>query len=121
MAQIINDLEQSSTEYDIVYNNVDDDRYIYATHTIRWDPHSALRCTAGGQSPALGLGHEMAHADFPSFFGRLLGYIPWGDYLNLEEWRVITGAETTAANTLNEATRTNHGGTTYPVPTPISR
>jgi RHS repeat-associated protein len=123
MAQIIKDLERSSTEYDIIYNNLDDDEYISATHTIRWDPHSAL-CTkgGGGQSPALGLGHEMAHADFPSFFGQLLGWIPWGDYSNLEEWRVITGAETAAANTLGEATRSDHiYGYTYSVPTPVSR
>jgi len=85
------------------------------------DPTSALRTTFGGkQTPALGLGHEMAHAD-ASFWDRLIGWVPWPSYDNLEEPRVITGPETAAARTLGEAIRTDHGGTPYTVSTPISR
>ena len=122
MTQIIKDLETSSTEYDLEYNNVGDDEFIYATNTIRWDPHSALCTTGGGsQTPALGLGHEMAHADYPALFGAFLESLPSAAYDNLEEERVITGPETTAAQTLGEGTRTDHAGTPYTVPTPVSR
>ena len=56
MANIIHDLDASSTTYTIVYNNADDDSYDPSTHMIHWDPHSALRCSGGGkQTPALGV------------------------------------------------------------------
>lgn len=121
MAKIVADLERSSTTYTVKTNNMDDDSCDPSTYTIHWDPHSALRCTSGGgQSPALGLGHEMAHAD-AGFFTRLLVYIPWPGYDNLEERRVIVGPETNAARTLGEGTRTNHSGSTYVVLSPTSR
>jgi RHS repeat-associated protein len=121
MAQVIKDLNDSSTDYNILYINDGNDRYDPATHTIFWDPTSALRTTCGGkQTPALGLGHEMAHAD-ASFWDRLIGWVPWSSYDNLEERRVITGPETAAARTLGEAIRTDHGGTPYTVSTPTSR
>lgn len=121
MASIIHNLNGSSTKYTIVINNNDDDSYDPTTHTIHWDPHSAL-CIHSGctQSPALGLGHEMAHADQPWYWG-LVGWVPWPSYDNLEERRVIRGPEKKAAHTLGECTRTDHGGTPYVVPTPISR
>jgi len=121
MAGIIRDLDSSSTIYTIVYNDVDDDSYDPSTRTIHWDPHSALRCRGDGmQAPALGLGHEMAHADQPWYWS-LIGWVPWPGYDNLEERRVIVGPETGAAHTLGEGTRTDHGGTPYTVLTPTSR
>lgn len=121
MAQIIQDLNNSSTTYNIQYINDGNDAYDPTTNTIFWDPNSALRTTCGGtQTPALGLGHEMAHAD-ASFWDQLIGWIPWPNYDNLEERRVITGPETNAAQTLGEAVRTNHGGIPYVVPSPTSR
>ncbi len=121
MAKIIHNLETSSTTYKVNLNNNHDDSYIPSKKTINWDPNSALRTPNGGtQSPALGLGHEMAHADAPWYSG-ILGLISWPGYDNLEERRVIVGSETSAANTLGEDTRTSHGGTTYRVPTPTSR
>ena len=121
MARIINALESSSTVYTVITNNVDDDSYSYSTRTIYWDPHSALCTTSGGtQSPALGLGHEAAHAK-GGFFGQLLNYIPWPAYDTLEERRVIVGPETTAAGTLGEGIRTDHAGQPYRVATPTSR
>jgi len=121
MAEIIDRLDASSTDYIIDYNNLNDDSYNPSTHIIQWDPHSAHRVgCAGSQSPALALGHEMAHADQPWYWS-LIGRIPWPDYDNLEEWRVITGPETGAAHTLGEGTRRDHRGTPYHVQTPTSR
>jgi RHS repeat-associated protein len=120
MAAIINDLIRSSTNYNIDFNGNDDDHYDPSTHTVAWDPNSALRTTNNEcQTPALGLGHEMAHADAP-WWAPWVGWIPWPAYDNLEERRVITGSETRAANTLGEGTRTDHGGTPFTVPTPTS-
>ena len=120
MAAIINDLIRSSTNYNIDFNSNDDDHYDPSTHTVAWDPNSALRTTNNGcQTPALGLGHEMAHADAP-WWAPWVGWIPWPAYDNLEERRVITGAETSAAHTLGEGTRTDHSGTPFTVPTPTS-
>ena len=91
------------------------------SNLINWDPNSALQCTDGGtQSPALGLGHEMAHADAP-WYSKYIGWVPWPSYDNLEERRVIQGPETNAAYTLGEGIRKNHYGTTYWVPTPTAR
>jgi RHS repeat-associated protein len=121
MATIVHDLQVSPALYTIITNNIDDDSYDPSTRTIHWDPHSALRCTSGGkQSPALGLGHEMAHAE-GGFWGRLLVYVGWPGYDNLEERRVIVGPETQAARTLGEGTRTDHSGSTYTVPAPTAR
>src|SRR5713101_1964833 len=89
--------------------------YSRDTHTIFWDPRSALRCLSGGtQSPALGLGHEMAHAD-RGFWDALIGGISSSAYDNLEEKRVITGPETTAARNLGAGIRTDHRGTPHHV------
>lgn len=121
MAKIISDLEKSSTTYTIVIIDDGNDRYMPTTHTIYWDPNSALKTTSGGsQSPALGLGHEMDHAN-ARWYQKAIGGIPSSQYDNLEEKRVITGSETHAARTIGEDTRTNHSGTTYQVLTSTSR
>jgi RHS repeat-associated protein len=119
MAQIIQDLNNSSTIYSVMFNNNNFDDY--SSHIISWDPHSALRCTnKGRQSPALGLGHELAHAD-KSLLDELTGWIHSGQYDTWEEQRVITGPEAAAAGTLGEDTRTDHKGDPYFVPGPTSR
>ncbi len=130
MAAIIDALDADSVTYTVVLNDLDDDSYRYSNRTISWDPHSALRilpgpgdavCTpAGSQSPALGLGHEMAHAQ-ANWWQRLVGGIPWPDYDNLEERRVILGPEAQAARTLGESTRTDHRGMPFRVRTPLER
>src|SRR5580692_1933373 len=52
--------------YRLTLNRRNDDHFDPRTDTIAWDPYSALRTTNGGcQSPALGLGHEVAHAVEP--------------------------------------------------------
>ena|SRR5947209_11260993 len=56
-------LESSRRAFRLSINHRGDDHFDPATNTIAWDPYSALRTTRGGmQSPALGLGHEVAHA-----------------------------------------------------------
>jgi hypothetical protein len=104
----------------INYRNVD--AYDPNTHTIRWDPYSALRTTRGGrQSPALGLGHEIDHAVHDGPRCRHLEALPDRAYDNREERRVVRGSELHAARTLHEAIRRDHAGTCYRVDSPTAR
>lgn len=115
-------LDASRRHFHLTINHRNDDHYDPGTNTIAWDPYSALRTTQGGtQSPALGLGHEVAHAvEAPSREDALTSHrLP--RYDNAEEQRVIRGSERHAARTLGEATRFDHRGTTYRVATPVSR
>jgi RHS repeat-associated protein len=109
MASIISELQNSSTLFIVDFNNNDDDSFDPNTNTVHWDPHSGCGCPLGTQSAALGLGHELGHAETPHL-GNLLGLfsIFAGDYDNWEEARVITGLETEVAQTLGEPTRPNH-------------
>ena len=114
-------LEHGAQRVTLTANHHDADDYDPNTHTIRWDPHSALRTAAGGrQSPALGLGHEVDHAvhDGPREWQRSL--TPDARYDTAEERRVITGSERHAARTLGEAVRHDHGGATYRVASPTA-
>jgi hypothetical protein len=116
MAFIIQDLQNSSTVYTINFNNLNDDSFNPLTNVINWDPNSGCTSSTGGtQSPALGLGHELAHAQHPEL-GNFLANITVlaGNYDNWEEWRVIWGAETDAAHTLGEPTRPDHDCTATP-------
>jgi len=55
---LIERLEHSPVQHRIVIDHRHDDSYRPWTHTIRWDPTSAMRTTNGGrQSPALAPGH----------------------------------------------------------------
>jgi hypothetical protein len=119
---LIERLERSPVQHRIVIDHRHDDSYRPWTHTIRWDPTSALRTTHGGrQSPALGLGHELDHAaesdrDYDRFSS-----IDLPGYDSAEEWRVVTGSERHAAHTLHESTRDDHRGTVYRVGGPTVR
>jgi hypothetical protein len=119
----ITDLNNSDSVYTININDNYDDSYDPSTKTINWDPHAAVETTCGGtQSPALALGHEMGHADEPRFVSAWLQFLQTGDnYENYEERRVIMYIETPAAKMLGEDTRTDHGGTFFPVSSPTSR
>lgn len=115
-------LDSSSRHFQLQINHRDDDHFDPDTNTIAWDPYSALRTTGGGtQSPALGLGHEIAHAvEAPAREAKLSARaLP--RYDDAEERRVIRGSERHAAHTLGEAVRFDHRGTTYRVATPVSR
>ncbi len=71
-----------------------DDSYDPNTHTIYWDPYSALRTTNGGcQSPALILGYEADHAVEPSRLRELGFNHRVRGYDNAEERRGILGSE----------------------------
>lgn len=115
-------LDRSARHFQLAINHRSDDHFDANTSTIAWDPYSALRTTHGGtQSPALGLGHEIAHAiEAPSREASLQSRsLP--HYDNAEERRVIRGSERHAARTLGEGVRYDHRGTPYRVLTPVSR
>lgn len=119
---LIEQLERSRTPHHIVMDHHGNDSYDPNTHTIRWDPFSALLTTDGGsQSPALGLGHEMDHAvENPSRYDGHADAVDF-DYDNAEERRVILGSERHAALTLGESVRFDHSGRLYHVAGPTMR
>ncbi|END4437180.1 RHS repeat protein, partial [Shigella boydii] len=85
--------------------------------TIYWNSRASLFCStelnSKSQSPALGLGHEFAHAQYylldKENFMALLSRTD-KKYENKEEARVITIIESRAAKTLGECTRGAHSG-----------
>lgn len=120
--RLFDKLEDSHRHYSLTINHRNDDHYDPNTHTIAWDPYSALRTTNGGrQSPALGLGHEVDHAIESARTAQRLRNRFDPLYDNAEERRVIRGSEAHAARILGEAQRYDHAGTTYRVPSPIAR
>jgi hypothetical protein len=125
MKQILQKLIESPNIYHIKRDCDGHDRFD-GKDTVYWDPTSALiTTTSGGQTPALGLGHELAHAqgfDYsPDRYDTLVN-ITVPNYDTAEEQRVITGPETLAANFLGEGTRTDHSASSLPtVLTPITK
>ncbi len=114
-------LEHGDRTYRLVTNARDGDFYDPSTHTIHWDPHSALRTTCGTtQTPALGLGHEVDHAVEDAATAAALIDTPDRRFDDAEERRVITGSERHAARTLGEGVRHDHAGTCYRVPSPVA-
>ncbi len=115
-------LQHAKRRFRLEINHRNDDHFDPSHDVIAWDPYSALRTTRGGtQSPALGLGHEIAHAvEAPRRESALAARTVRG-YDTLEERRVICGSERHAAETLGEAVRFDHRGTTFRVATPVSR
>jgi RHS repeat-associated protein len=113
MADVIHTLELSPDTFLIkILRGADcNNRYDSDDRIIYWNPHCGLWCsTGGGQSPAMGLGHEMAHGANPH-------PNTWWDltpYDTREEHRVIEGAENHAAKTLGEGIRHDHRGTSVP-------
>jgi hypothetical protein len=121
MRSVIAHVEHSRTEYTLKIIHNGNDRYEPDTHVVAWDPSGALRTTSGGrQSPALGLGHELAHAAVRPWVLDAGSRIHVRAYDNAEERRVIRGAEAHAARTLGEATRADHGGAGYRVASPVT-
>jgi hypothetical protein len=115
-------LERSRVAHRIVIDHRGADEYLPWSHTIRWDPYSALRTSGGGrQSPALGLGHELDHAAENSRSYDRLQSMPDRRYDSAEERRVILGSERHAARTLHESTRDDHTGRLYRVAGPTLR
>jgi hypothetical protein len=119
---IIRRVEHERVPHRVAIDHRGDDAYLPDTHTIRWDPTSAMRTTRHGrQSPALGLGHELDHAAVSDrAFDRLVA-VPDRRFDNAEERRVIRGSERHAARTLHESTRDDHLGRLYRVAAPTRR
>jgi hypothetical protein len=102
-------------------NLVNNDSFNPVTNTVSWDPGSGLVTTNGGvQSPALGLGHELAHAAGLRSLTGSLSLVPAGNYGNLEEFRVISFWEVGAATRLGEGIRYDHLGQVFRAHGPTS-
>ncbi|MGP4912597.1 RHS repeat-associated core domain-containing protein, partial [Hafnia alvei] len=128
MAEMINDIDKYKYSLGVDYytTNNNGNNFNSTVMKIHWNPHTALLCSNGKkQSPALGLGHEIAHAH-EYMFGNVDNYnkrrnSEMNNYDNKEEYRVIMGPENTAAKNLGEGIRKDHFGTGYSVLTPLSR
>ena len=119
MARTFDEIENAPDAIVVSENSRDDDHFDPRTRTLTWDPYSALRTTDGGrQSPALGLGHELVHADADPQTRERLAAKRSPQYDNAEEKRVIRGAETHAARTLGESIRHDHAGSVFRVTSP---
>jgi len=118
MARIITELEKPEAGDTWIYlNDQRDNRADTRGKRVMWDPYAASCLSSGGtRSPALILGHELAH-----ILGPQAPRTPVANYDDLEEKRVIAGPETAAARTLGEGVRTDHRGTYYYVANPILR
>ena len=84
----------------------------YLGGIVNWDPLHSLYTTNGGcHSPATGLAHELAHTAgedaSPGAFNARVGTFD-RQYDNLEERRVITGAERSVNRMLGEMPRFDH-------------
>jgi hypothetical protein len=121
--QLFERIENSRTGFKLGLNKTHDDRYDPKTHTVHWDPKSALKTADGGrQSPALGLAHELDHALTNPILSAIRLMIPAGKYENMEERRVINGSERAIARDIGEGTRNDHiYGTEYHVHDPGDR
>ena len=98
-----------------------EDAYDPSTHTIFWDPDSALTVkdeftggAKGVQSAALGLLHEAAHATDPNYWANKNE--PNATYGNDEE-AYATNVENSVAAVLGEPERYNHDALSFPVAT----
>jgi RHS repeat-associated protein len=133
--ELIEELQNAKDEngndiiYTIIINNRRVSGYVPKTGLLFWDPHFGVRCVHNsydsngnlisrtpsneGQSPALGLIHEMDHA---RYYDNGVFNMQDPNYGNGEEYQVIVGTENTVARELNtklgarEANRTNHDG-----------
>ena len=122
MRRILDDLERSPQITRVVGDAIARDSFEPQTRTIVWNPQMAARFADGGrQSPALLLGHELAHADMDAALQERLGRQTDPRYDNAEERRVIVGAEAHAARTLGETPRHDHRGSFYAVTSSTSR
>jgi hypothetical protein len=119
-AKVIKKLEKSKRKFKLEFVRDGNDRYDPATRTVYWDPKSGLICTNGsGQTPALGLCHEMAHAAGDGPIARHMSITPDDQYDWREERRVIRTYETPFAIRNGEGVRHDHGGDAVNVPTSI--
>ncbi len=117
MKETIDFLSSSEETINIEYIEGTNVRFNSNNMTIYWSSRASLFCStelnSKSQSPALGLGHEFAHAQYylldKENFMALLSRTD-KKYENKEEARVITIIESRAAKTLGECTRGAHSG-----------
>ncbi|EFF7527130.1 RHS repeat protein, partial [Escherichia coli] len=117
MKETIDFLSSSEETINIEYIEGTNVRFNSNNMTIYWNSRASLFCStelnSKSQSPALGLGHEFAHAQYylldKENFMALLSRTD-KKYENKEEARVITIIELRAAKTLGECTRGAHSG-----------
>ncbi len=117
MKETIDFLSSSEETINIEYIEGTNVRFNSNNMTIYWNSRASLFCStelnSKSQSPALGLGHEFAHAQYylldKENFMALLSRTD-KKYKNKEEARVITIIESRAAKTLGECTRGAHSG-----------
>ncbi|HEB1543726.1 TPA: RHS repeat-associated core domain-containing protein, partial [Escherichia albertii] len=126
MKEAIDFLSSSEQTVRVEYIDGSENRFDPNTMTIYWNSRAALFCSTEkgsvSQTPALGLGHELAHAQ--SYLTDKYNYMALfhradKQYENKEEARVITLIEYHAAKTLGECTRTAHDGKYYRVNGPL--
>ncbi|EOB6273784.1 RHS repeat-associated core domain-containing protein, partial [Escherichia coli] len=117
MKETIDFLSSSEETINIEYIEGTNVRFNSNNIAIYWNSRASLFCStelnSKSQSPALGLGHEFAHAQYylldKENFMALLSRTD-KKYENKEEARVITIIESRAAKTLGECTRGAHSG-----------
>ncbi|PSY39184.1 RHS repeat protein [Escherichia albertii] len=117
MKETIDFLSSSEETINIEYIEGTNGRFNSNNMTIYWNSRASLFCStelnSKSQSPALGLGHEFAHAQYylldKENFMALLSRTD-KKYDNKEEERVITIIESRAAKTLDECVRGAHSG-----------
>ncbi|EFJ0036591.1 hypothetical protein HIH70_003976 [Escherichia coli] len=117
MKETIDFLSSPEETINIEYIEGTNVRFNSNNMTIYWNSRASLFCStelnSKSQSPALGLGHEFAHAQYylldKENFMALLSRTD-KKYENKEEARVITIIESRAAKTLGECTRGAHSG-----------
>ena len=117
MKETIDFLSSSEETINIEYIEGTNVRFNSNNMAIYWNSRASLFCStelnSKSQSPALGLGHEFAHAQYylldKENFMALLSRTD-KKYENKEEARVITIIESCAAKTLGECTRGAHSG-----------
>ncbi len=117
MKETIDFLSSSEETKNIEYIEGTNVRFNSNNMAIYWNSRASLFCStelnSKSQSPALGLGHEFAHAQYylldKENFMALLSRTD-KKYENKEEARVITIIESRAAKTLGECTRGAHSG-----------
>jgi len=108
---------RESTTFDVNANVTD---VISSSPFVDWNPRAGLITTeGGGQSPALQLLHELAHAlralKDPAGYDRDVQRVPGHRYDSPEEERVIRTIEAPAARRRGEAERSDHKGQQVPV------
>ncbi|HHD7556369.1 RHS repeat protein [Escherichia coli] len=117
MKETIDFLSSSEETINIEYIEGTNVRFNSNNMAIYWNSRASLFCStelnSKSQSPALGLGHEFAHAQYylldKENFMALLSRTD-KKYENKEEARVITIIESRAAKTLGECTRGANSG-----------